>query len=77
MTGAAAGILPPEAEITHPTGIFELPLLLSVDRRQTGNSTERNTLMAITYKGDICLGFSADDSGQTLKRLMVFFCDIG
>ena len=33
--------------------------------------------MAITYKGDICLGFSADDSGQTLKRLMVFFCENG
>ena len=23
MTDAAAGILPPEAEITHPTGIFK------------------------------------------------------
>lgn len=33
--------------------------------------------MAITYKGDICLGLSADDSGQTLKRLMVFFCENG
>lgn len=33
--------------------------------------------MAITYKGDISLGLSVNDSGQTLKRLMVFFCENG
>ena len=33
--------------------------------------------MAVTYKGDVNLGLSIDDSGQTLKRVLVFFCENG
>ncbi len=33
--------------------------------------------MAITYKGDVNLGLTIDDSGQSLKRLMIFFCENG
>ena len=33
--------------------------------------------MSISYKGDISLGLTIDKSGQTLKRLLVFFCEDG
>lgn len=33
--------------------------------------------MAVTYKGEVNLGLTIDESGQSLKRLLVFFCENG
>ncbi len=33
--------------------------------------------MAVIYKGDVNLGLTIDDSGQSLKRVLVFFCGNG